>query len=350
MNDTRKHTNDCHPKPVGQKIFFGKVEVEQDVLQALLAVSICVIVGVISAMLIFKSNHRLTDNIYADNATLLEVSSGEEMVDLLKENDLWQLDRRGAVPPLLFMSYPANLHELPTNDKKLVFFHTLLPVALTALNEVKKERQAFKAILAKFPGRPIRQLAFSNDYGAWGRFLTSQEIEFVIKLTRKYRTKSAAELLKRIDVFPLSMIMAQGAIESSWATSRFASQANNLFGVWTWDSTGLVPLNRDADKDHRVAKYDSILDSVRAYILTLNRVPAYYQLRDIRKRTRNPLKMANGLLNYSERRDIYVAEVKKFIQQNNLREYDKCFLVDRPIQYRDIKVLKYTKRKGLNAG
>lgn len=361
MNETRNQINNCHSaqtyrqKQTGvvtteRKIFFGKVEVEHDILQAVLAVAIFVIVGIVSAMLVFKSNHRVTDNIYADNATLLEVSSGEEMIGLLKENNLWQINSKGAVPPLLFASYPANIEEFATSIKKRVFFHTLLPVALTALNEVKKERLALQTILRKFPRGQRQQLTFADDYGVWGRVLTSHEIEFIVMLTRKYRTKSAEEIFKRVDLIPLSMIMAQGAIESSWATSRFASEGNNLFGIWTWDSNGLVPLDRDDNKDHRVARYDSILDSVRAYLLTLNRLPAYRHFRELRKSTRNPLKLADGLLNYSERRDVYVWEVKNFIQYNNLREYDKCFLVDRPIQYRDIKILKYTMRKGLNAG
>ncbi len=360
MSETPDHKNSCQTYAMtknknnitglegAQIMFFGNLEVDRLTVQALTAVMLTVIIGVISTLLIFKNNTRIPDDIYADSSDLLMVSTGEEMIGLLKENDLWEIDKVGAVSPLLFASYPANIEAFATSVKKRVFFHGLLPVALTALNEIREERRLLRAILAKLPkGNP--QLTFSDDYGAWGRVLTMDEIEFVMMLTRKYRTNLATEMVKRIDLVPLSMIMAQGAIESSWATSRFANEGNNLFGIWTWSGKGLVPRDRDDGKGHKVAMYDSILDSIRAYILTLNRLPAYRRFREIRKHTMNPLKLADGLLNYSERRDIYVWEVKNFIQYNNLRQYDKCFLVDKPIQYKDIKVLKFTMREGIKA-
>jgi uncharacterized FlgJ-related protein len=361
MSNQTNHKNICHHSVITgnhgsltddlypEQMFFGNLGVDPLNVQALLAVTIALIIAIISTLLVFKNNSSLPDKIYADNATLLRVSTGEEMIGLLKENDLWQMDEKGQVSPLLFASYPDNIEAFTTSIKKRVFFHGLLPVALTALNEVRNEKIALRAILAKFP-KGSQQLTFSNDYGAWGRVLTIDEIEFVMMLARKYRTNSAVEMAKRVDLVPLSMIMAQGAIESSWATSRFANEGNNLFGIWTWSGKGLVPKDRDDGKGHKVAMYDSILDSVRAYILTLNRLPAYRDFREIRKRTMNPLKLADGLLNYSERRDIYVWEVKKFIQYNNLRQYDKCFLVDKPIQCKETNILKISQRERINAG
>jgi Bax protein len=361
MSKTPDHKDNCQTSALtgnenhvtavagAQNMFFGNLEVDRLTVQALTAVTITVIIGVISTLLIFKNNPRFPDDIYADNATLLKVSTGEEMIGLLKENDLWEMDDKGAVSPLLFASYPDNIEGFATSVKKRVFFHGLLPVALTALDEIRNEKRVLRAILAKFP-KGNHQLTFSDDYGTWGRVLTMAEIEFVMMLARKYRTNLATEMVKRIDLVPLSMIMAQGAIESSWATSRFANEGNNLFGIWTWSEKGLVPRDRDGDKRHKVAMYDSILDSVRAYILTLNRLPAYHRFREIRKQTMNPLKLADGLLNYSQRRDIYVWEVKTFIQYNKLRQYDKCFLVERPLQYKDIKVLKLTMRERINVG
>ena len=344
MTGKKRHVSDA---ACSQNIFFGNLEVDRLNVQAMMAVLITVIIGMISTLHIYKNNTRIPADLYADNANLFRVSTGEEMIGLLKENELWEMDNKGAVSPLLFASYPDNIEAFAISVKKRVFFHGLLPVALTALDEIRTEKRILQAILAKFPAG-YRHLIFADDYGAWGRVLTMAEIEFVMMLTRKYRTNSATEMVKRVDLVPLSMIMAQGAIESSWATSRFANEGNNLFGIWTWSGKGLVPRDRDDGKGHKVAMYDSILDSIRAYILTLNRLPAYRSFREIRKRTMNPLQLADGLLNYSERRDIYVWEVKNFIQYNNLRQYDKCFLVDKPIQYKDIKVLKFTMREGTN--
>ena len=38
------------------------------------------------------------------------------------------------------------------------------------------------------------------------------------------------ELLVRVDSVPLSLVLAQGAEESGWGTSRFAAEGNALFG------------------------------------------------------------------------------------------------------------------------
>ncbi|MCA1765037.1 MAG: glucosaminidase, partial [Desulfobulbaceae bacterium] len=106
---------------------------------------------------------------------------------------------------------------------------------------------------------------------------------------------------------------------------------NNLFGVWTWGEKGIVPESREEGKNHKVAAYDTVLESVRAYILNLNRLAAYSELRRIRKYTMNPLKLADGLFYYSQRRNSYVWEIKDLIKFNNLTKYDKCFLADRPV-------------------
>ena len=41
---------------------------------------------------------------------------------------------------------------------------------------------------------------------------------------------------------PIEMITAQAALESAWGMSRFAKEANNLFGIKTWNKDmGILP-------------------------------------------------------------------------------------------------------------
>jgi Bax protein len=127
---------------------------------------------------------------------------------------------------------------------------------------------------------------------------------------------------------PISIILAQGAIESSWGSSRFTREGNSIFGMWTWKKKGIVPLRRDEGKTHKVKIYDSVLDSVRAYHLTLNRLDTYEEFRQYRKYTDDPLIMAEGLLPYSERGQEYVNEIKKVIIFNKLQKYDSYNLSD----------------------
>lgn len=45
------------------------------------------------------------------------------------------------------------------------------------------------------------------------------------------------------------MGIAQALVESAMGTSRFAREANNLFGEWTWGEKGLIPDLRYPDKN-----------------------------------------------------------------------------------------------------
>ena len=259
------------------------------------------------------------------------VNSGQELLEILKEANLWDLleTNHNTVPPVLFNSLPADFADLGhvgITTKKKAFIHSILPAVVIALDEVREERQKLLAILAEL-GKEQENVVFDANQQAWQEDLSPAKRQYVLVLAKKYRTDDSRELLNRINVLPVSLIIAQGAIESSWGSSRFAREANNLFGIWTWGKKGLVPAQRDEGKVHKIAIYDSILDSVRAYVLTINRVGAYDDLRAIRANTLDPLQISEGLLNYSERRALYIDDVKRIIQTNNLDNYDKYTVV-----------------------
>ncbi len=96
--------------------------------------------------------------------------------------------------------------------------------------------------------------------------------------------------------------------------------------MWTWGGKGIVPLEREEGRSHKVAAYNSIIDSVRAYMLTINRLPAYKHLRELRAQTADPILLTQGLLNYSERREAYVNDLQKIISYNQLDAFDKYSL------------------------
>ncbi|MBU1739355.1 MAG: glucosaminidase domain-containing protein [Proteobacteria bacterium] len=318
------------PVPCVEPIRFGNIEVDGLNVQACLAVTLCAFLILISVLRFSPADYFMQQNIQAVNQPqYIDVGSGEELVQSLKENGLWEIDEQDRVPPVIFSGFPESINNLHIEVKKKSFLHAMVPAALIALAEIENEKKALQSILARFP-QGFKELVFSDDFAVWGRVLTMDEIEFVLMLTRKYRTNRAAELHKRIDLIPISLILAQGAIESSWGTSRFAQLGNNLFGIWTWGEKGIVPAGRDDGKQHKIATYDTIIDSIRAYIIMINRLPAYRNFREIRSKTSNPMKLADGLLYYSERRDAYVWEVKNLIRYNKLTAYDALTLADAP--------------------
>lgn len=136
------------------------------------------------------------------------------------------------------------------------------------------------------------------------------------------------ELLTRVDAVPVSLALAQAANESGWGTSRFARQGNNFYGQWCYTKgCGIVPSSRGAGENHEVAAFDSPRQSVAAYILNINSHPAYTELRAIRAKLREQqpvtgAALAVGLLNYSERREEYVEELRAMIRHNNWARLD----------------------------
>ncbi len=253
------------------------------------------------------------------------------LMEQLKTAGLWDVPDYGEIPVMIVNSYPIDFHMLEDIGlRKRIFLHTLLPTALLARHEVTLERLRLQSILAKI-NCSSGQLNFTSSTHEtqqclWQSYLLADEVGFVKGLSKTYRTTDANELLARVDPLPVSLILAQGALESSWGRSRFAREGNSIFGMWTWKKKGIVPLQREEGKTHKVKAYDSILDSVRAYQLTLNRLDQYEHLRSLRLETDDSLVLAEGLTLYSQRGNQYVNDIKNVILSNNLQAYDSYTL------------------------
>lgn len=163
------------------------------------------------------------------------------------------------------------------------------------------------------------------------RALSTSEQQQISKLASQYRVKgdplvdvtAREEVLRKIDIIPSSLALAQAANESAWGESRFAQQANNLFGIWTYDKDkGLKPKRREEGKTHLVRIFDDFGESVRYYMYTLNSHPAYQELRQIRQQLRvsnqviEGWKMAAGLEKYSAKGQVYINLIQSLIEQN----------------------------------
>lgn len=255
----------------------------------------------------------------------IHVDTGVELVEELKNLGLWEITPEEEIPPVLVNSYPSDLRNLQPIIRKKAFLHSLLPVAMVALSEIEGEREAFTMILDKI-NDPQLEILFTDGRAKWQTPLSKSEIFFLRYLTKKYRSFQISKLRNRVNTVPVSLVLAQGAIESSWGGSRFVSEGNSLFGIWTWGKYGMIPRRREIGKRHKVAAYDSILDSVRAYLLMLNRVSAYRRFRAIRQQTMDSLALAEGLLYYSERRKNYISDITNVIESNHLKKYDQCVL------------------------
>lgn len=154
-------------------------------------------------------------------------------------------------------------------------------------------------------------------------------------LYRKYEVKPGDRktLMRKIDVVPPSLAVAQAAVESGWGTSRFFQEANNLYGERTYDESAAGIAPREAT-GFRVAAFPSPGLSVRSYLHNLNSHDAYRTFRVERERLRREaapsgLELAKYLTAYSERRQEYVRVLRRVIRDNALEELDRQMLARR---------------------
>ncbi len=155
-----------------------------------------------------------------------------------------------------------------------------------------------------------------------------------ITIQKRYKLKFNDTLeiyLKHIDIIPVSLVIAQAAVESAWGKSRFVKEANNLFGQWTWTGEGLVPKDREDGKKHKIKIFPSIDSAVRAYMINLNIGWAYKDLREIRAKIRKEgmpltgIAISQTLINYSQKKEEYIKILDIIIIKNNLKRFrSKC--------------------------
>lgn len=206
-------------------------------------------------------------------------------------------------------------------EKKAAFFNFLLPHVRAANDAILRDRRRLLGVRAK--------LARDGDAGFWDeRWLRQLADHYGLEPPEKLDAAFADRLLRRVDVIPASLALAQAANESAWGTSRFALHGNNLFGMRTYDGEGMIPRKRAHGNTFKVATYPSLRASIDAYMLNLNTHYRYRRLRLMRaemreqNRTLSGHELANGLHAYSTRGAEYIAIIQSMIRTNNLAQYD----------------------------
>ncbi|MCJ7602030.1 MAG: glucosaminidase domain-containing protein, partial [Desulfobulbaceae bacterium] len=184
------------------------------------------------------SDTQTAPQAHADRVNAIRVDSTADLLENLRSRNLWDIDDNDAVPPVLFINLPEDMNNLEVATKKKAFINTLLPISLIALNEITQEKKSLRVILDKLGS--AEDTLFFDDEIIWPQNVSNEEIDLLQHFVRKYRTNSIEKLLLRVDVLPVSLILAQGAIESSWGGSRFVAEGNNLFGIWTWGDKGMI--------------------------------------------------------------------------------------------------------------
>jgi Bax protein len=271
------------------------------------------------------------------------------LMDHLKQEGWWgeeSRDEQLTVPHLMITRiHPAwrvAAPNLPVPQKKEIFYRLMLPLVMHA-NAMVLDRRA--------------KLMRARDDLAAGKQLSAEELDDLkraVVLLRVMPEEDAAaltaaspgltgivdDLLYRLDVIPAGLALGQAAYESGYGTSRFATEGNSLFGQWTYGGDGIAPEQKRKEKgDYGIAAFDWPFDSVRGYFLNLMSHPAYEDLRRLRAEMRaageplSSLRLADGLVRYSERGQEYVDSLKGMIRVNGLEIADDAVFRDEPMRF-----------------
>ena len=261
---------------------------------------------------------------------VFEFESYQELLTLFEElgytEDAWDKGLRD-VNRVYLSNMPSRWRgksskEVQVRLKKELFFRTLAPLILRSNELIMQDRE--------------RLLSLTDS--------TEGDVSWLPELALRYRVintpdtkvgdEQLKELIKRVDIIPPSLAMAQTAEESGWGTSRFADQGNAMFGQWTWGANAIKPEQQRAGKgNYGIAAFDSPQDSVSGYMMNINTHRAYAPLRDKRALIRSKGEAPTGaalaptLLNYSERGQHYVDTLNSIMSYNKLGEIDDAHLV-----------------------
>lgn len=251
---------------------------------------------------------------------------------LIKHRRLWAV----AAVWLCLLGFPVQANELAMLETELPDLTQVLDVSakkaqfiefLTPRIQAENHRiEAERAWLLQMH----EQASAGVAYEPWQKALLT-------RLGQYYEIEAAPgtnayfeQILHRADTLPVSLVLAQAAKESGWGTSRFATEGNNLFGQWCFQSgCGLVPKGRPEGERYEVKAFNSVAQAVSAYYRNVNTHTPYQALRNIRAELRYlslPLEsdtLAWGLESYSIRGEDYIREIADLIDYNELKQHDQ---------------------------
>jgi len=197
--------------------------------------------------------------------------------------------------------------EIPTNistkEKKERFLYLILPATQNVHDELMQRYLKIK-----------KDIKYSGNQ------------EEIVRLKEEYHAKSDEELLARLKPHPISITLAQAAMESSWASSRFFNKANNVFGIWSTSPKQkriAAGEQRDGTVTIWLRKFDTIDDSIRAYYELISKGKAYAKFRKLRLESDDPFVITQGLHRYSEIGQDYVDTINDVMRHNDFTQFDK---------------------------
>jgi len=224
-----------------------------------------------------------------------------------------------AVPAIKVDRVPADLGNKDGFERKQLFITAILPVVLEVNQRVLADREQLLALRDKLAADPLSMGPIERIW--------------LDDLADRYDTTPDRidELVRRVDIVPPSMAIAQGGVESGWGTSFAARTGNALFGQIQVVGRHSVDVPWKPGNG-MPQPFSSVGEATDAYIANLNTHPAYAGFRAARAAARERSEQLEGyrligtLLSYSERGLQYVQFVRQIMRENDLHDFDAAKL------------------------
>ena len=245
----------------------------------------------------------------------VKVTTLDSAQSLIKEFKLHQyqlanVSSTDQIPPFFVENLPSDLNSLPVQEKVSGFIRLLLPTII----EVNKRISAVRNDVITLSKQSKSE--WSKEETVW---LNDLMMSYDIK------SNSIDDLLLRLDIIPVSMVLAQGIDESGWGTSYFAVKGNGLYGEHL-SSKGGKYLSTPGGHV-KVAAFDNLFAGTARYMYNLNTTSAYKDLWILRKKLSTEGKLSGyelveSLSHYSTRGDAYVENLQSLIKHHQLDSFD----------------------------
>lgn len=199
-----------------------------------------------------------------------------------------------------------------------LFVESLLPVIDQVNDEISIQRTGIYNLYQEFKSKnelsPEKTYLIYNYLKLYRCNVPDDSSMFILS-ARHFKG-----LLKKVDIIPRKLVLAQAAIESNWGTSRFCREGNNYFGIRCLKKGCGIPPKKATG--FFVKTYPTLTDCVRDYMRLLNSGKYYESFRDLRIVNRlntdlpDPFYIVKGLEKYSSRGKVYINNLISIMKTN----------------------------------
>ena len=292
--------------------------------QIFFLITFLILLSLIFSQKIYDLN---ASRVFFDNSLKVKKESNLYSAKLLEENyssknfSIKEIRETKLVPNLIISKLPNDLKEIrSTKNRKELFIKITLPIII-------KENERLVFLNKKISRLKNQFYSISRSDAIWLK-----------NMMNVYKANTIDRLLIKVDAVPVSIALAQAAIESGWGTSRFAYEGNALFGQYIWNKSakGMIPNDRNSSETYKIKSFDSLKDSVASYMKNLNTNSHYEEFRLNRFVMKNNnvkpigIQLATYLYNYSIEDD-YPIKIKDIIRVNKFEDLETVKIIKKPM-------------------